>query len=336
MFADPPRIVFFGMDSPFSSGLLQALIHAKLKPVLVVDGVAPNKRRRSATVSHYPVTNGPVNGFLKMIRLRADHQIPQQNKHAVNLVKVAHEAGIDALVCSDPNVLRVRAKIQAIKADFFVVAVFHKILSPELIGLAKRGGLNVHPGYLPAQRGAAPLFWALKAGASRIGFAIHILEEAEDSGDIVADGEIEFTPGLHGQEILKQCAFATSPHLVRACRALWAGDLVRTKQSRIGVGRCPRPSYRDNLVDASKTAEQVYIFVCGCVGAYPIFVECGGDRFFIGSAERYSMTEELPCEFLLSGDKLLLACAPGVVELQLRPNGGAVFSAEYRHNAQDR
>ncbi len=40
------------------------------------------------------------------------------------------------------------------------------------------------------------------------------------------------------------------------------------------------------------------------------------------------MGARLPSEYVVSGDALLLRCADGVVELELKPEG-AIFSATY-------
>jgi len=329
-----PKIVFFGIDSLFSGILLQALVRSELKPLLVVDGIEHPQHRRSAIFRNYPCQIHGLTKIGRSLGLNRAHKPTDKSTSDANLVELAHAANIDALVVSDVDALRFRAKIQSLQPDFFVVAGFPSLLSSNVLALAGREGLNVHPGKLPSQRGPAPLFWALKSGASHIAYTVHILDDGEDTGDIVGEGDFELQPGLHGRDIHKQCALAASPHLVRSARALWAGDLVRTKQSRIGVARCPRPEYRDNLLDPTISAEQVYSFVCACIDAYPIFAECGGDRFFIKAAHGYSMDDDLPCEFMLSGDELLLRCQPGVVRLSLKPNGGAVFSSEYREKPQ--
>lgn len=76
------------------------------------------------------------------------------------------------------------------------------------------------------------------------------------------------------------------------------------------------------------SAEAVYTFVAGCAGSYPVFVECGGDRFFVESAVSFDPSAALAFEYFLSGDRLILRCKPGVVELALKPEG-TLFTAEY-------
>ena len=254
---------------------------------------------------------------------------PTGGQEQIRLFQKAHELGIDALVTSDAHSVRTRARLYEQDADIFVVAGFHQLLSNEVLGLAKYDGINVHPGKLPEQRGPAPLFWTLKKGDPEVHFTVHILNSGEDAGDIISAGHTHYPAGEPGRDILKRVGQMAAPHLIRAIRGVISGDVVRTAQNDFLASRCPRPKYRDFLVDVTKSAEEVFRFIGGCAGAYPIFAECGGDRFFVAKALSFSLDERLPCEFYLSGDRLLLQCEPGIIELGLKTDGGAVFSSEY-------
>lgn len=314
------RIVFFGMDGSFSTIPLTALCRAGLPPVLVVHGVGKETWRRGEIVERHPAV--PDRGWLARRRASPDAAVEHP------LVPAAQALGIDSIRVSDAGAVRARAHILEAKADAFVIAGFPKLLPPSALKLARFGGLNVHPGALPAERGPAPLFWALKAGQDRIRITIHVVDAGEDSGDIVATASHDVEPGADAQAILAGCATSAVPHLIRSVRSLIAGDLVRTRQSRIGAGRCPRPKFRDGLLDPTQSARAVYTFVAACARWYSLFAECGGDRFFIEAAISYDDRASIGFEYALTGDRLVLQCRPGVVELRLRPEG-ALFSAEY-------
>jgi methionyl-tRNA formyltransferase len=172
------------------------------------------------------------------------------------------------------------------------------------------------------------VFWALREGRTELGFAIHILEEGEDRGDLVASGRYQIEPGTEIQEVYRRCAQAAAPQLLRAVRGCRAGELVRTPQPKEGAGRCPRPTFRDGRIEPGRPAEQVFGFVAGCAKDFSLFVEIAGDRFFVKRARSFDPRRTLPSEYVLDGETLFLACDPGVVVLELKP-GGALFSAEY-------
>jgi methionyl-tRNA formyltransferase len=311
------RLVFFGVDGPFSTIPLDALARTDLKPSLVVHGLE-NAHRLRPIVEHLRARPGLL-----------ERLVPKSGGgSAGGLAAEAHRRGIDVVRTDDANCAAVRSQIEKAAPVAFVVAGFPHLLSRELIALFPRGGLNVHPGRLPEERGAAPLFWALKAGRDRIGWTIHVVDEGEDSGDVVASGELELERGTDGQQILRRCAEAALPSLIKSLRGLIDGDLVRMPQAEERAGRCPRPQFRDGRIDPGKTAEEVFTFVGGCAASYSVFAECGGDRFFIKRALSYDMGASLAFEYVLTGDRLLLRCAPGIVELELKEEG-AIFTATY-------
>jgi methionyl-tRNA formyltransferase len=331
------RIVFFGMNGGFSTTSLAALAGAQLKPALVVRGVAAVTGARSARVDY----ESAQPSWLDRLRARfskseAGVEAPPAVEeiaagavaHEIDLARAAHVLGVDVVTTSDANAVRVRAQIAKAEPDALVVAGFPHLLSKDVLALPKRGGVNLHPGKLPEERGPSPLFWALRNGRTSVTFTVHMLDAGEDSGDIISSGEVRFEPGADGEEVLVACARAASPHLVRAVRGLLEGDLIRMPQAKERAGRCPRPTFRDGLIDAGRTAREVYTFVAGCARTHSVFAECGGDRFFVARAVSYDEQGTLPCEYVLTGDRLLLRCTPGVVELELKVQG-AIFSAEY-------
>ena len=316
-----PSVVFFGMNGPFSTTILRALSAAQLAPVLVVEGLEKEKGSRGPKVSFVRARPGFFGRIFS--RQKLDPNALVVTEAGDRLADVCLQLGIDLVRTDDPAALRVRARIHAVEPETFVVAGFPCLLPPLVLDLARRGGLNLHPGRLPEERGPSPLFWALKAGRKQIGWTVHVLDEGEDTGDIVATGEIELVPGMDGQAILKRCAQAAAPELVRAVRGLLAGDLVRIRQPKEGARR-PRPKLADGQIDPEASALDVYTFVAACGRSYSVFVESGGDRFYVRRAVSYDLEATLPSEYVLSGDQLLLRCNPGIVELELAPDG-AIF-----------
>lgn len=316
------RIVFLGLDGAFSTVILRALAYGGLRPWLVVQGLERKQAGARPVLRVHSSQPSLLDRFTQKLRPLEAPRV----KHS--LLEVARSLDIDLIQTQDVNTPRVQGLLAKLKPDALVVAGFTHLLSGRVLKSARFGGLNLHPGRLPAERGPSPLFWALKAGRTTVGYSLHVLNEREDAGDIVAEGELSFLPGTDGQEILKMCAEAAAPLVVRGLRGMLAGDLVRVPQRREGVGRAPRPKFRDGKIEVDRSAEAVFTFVGGCAKSYSLFAECGGDRFFIRRAVSFDSEGRLDFEYALMGDRLLLRCAPGVVELELKEEG-ALFSAEY-------
>ena len=76
-------------------------------------------------------------------------------------------------------------QLREYQAELFVVVAYGQILSPELLGLAKYGAINVHGSILPAYRGAAPIHWAIIAGEKITGVTTMLMNEGLDTGDML-------------------------------------------------------------------------------------------------------------------------------------------------------
>lgn len=320
------RLIYFGLPGGFSTTPLRALANAGYPPMLVVAGAPPVKALRAPVQVHVARP-----GLLARLQARRQSAQPEAGPH--DLVKCAHELGIDVLETPNANSPRVLSQLERLRPDAFVIAGFNHLLSRRALAIPTRGGLNLHPGALPEERGAAPLFWALKDGRTSIRWTIHVLDEGEDSGDVVQSGAVDFEPGLDGQAVLTQVATDAALPLVRAVRALMAGDLVRMPQPETQAERKRRPTFQDGRLDTRRTAREVYTFVAGCARSHSIWAECAGDRFFIRRALGFDPDAKPDFEWFLTGSRLLLRCAEGMVELELKAQG-ALFSAEYEEEEE--
>ena len=324
-----PRIVFFGLAGHFAGRPLRTMAASGLAPVLVIEGLENLEKKRLRDDSRrYPVPSGKTPSWQKPLKRIAPALLQKLTPNQTGLVHEAHRLGIEAVRTRNANGPRVRNWLHTLKPELFVICGFPHLLAPSILKLASKGGLNLHPGKLPAERGPAPLFWALKAGRNTFHWTIHLLTEKEDAGDIISSGEFNANPGTRGLAILDELATAASYPLVRAIRDLLSGEIIRTPQPEPENLRAPRPRFRDGRIDASRRAQEVYTFVAGCAGRYPLFVESAGDRYFVEDAVSYDEGGQLAFEYALMGDRLLLRCSPGVVELRLRPDG-AIFAPDY-------
>jgi phosphoribosylglycinamide formyltransferase-1 len=72
---------------------------------------------------------------------------------------------------------------------FVVSAGFMKLLGPRVLG--SHVVLNTHPALLPAFPGAHAVRDALRAGVSRTGCTVHVVDAGVDTGPVIARAEVE-------------------------------------------------------------------------------------------------------------------------------------------------
>lgn len=80
--------------------------------------------------------------------------------------------------------------------EAIVVCDYGKLLPAEILDIAPRGTVNIHPSLLPRWRGAAPIARALWAGDTTTGVCIMQVNEQLDAGDILAQVTVPIPPDV--------------------------------------------------------------------------------------------------------------------------------------------
>ena len=74
------------------------------------------------------------------------------------------------------------------------------ILKKEVIESVKHGFVNLHPSYLPYNRGKHPYYWSIVEGTPA-GVTLHFIKPGIDDGDILFQQEIETSITTTGEEL---------------------------------------------------------------------------------------------------------------------------------------
>jgi methionyl-tRNA formyltransferase len=85
-------------------------------------------------------------------------------------------------------------RLREVGAEAMALAAFAALVPTNILELAPRGILNVHPSLLPRWRGAAPIQSALLAGDTETGVSIIRLVKALDAGPILLQDRVPITP----------------------------------------------------------------------------------------------------------------------------------------------
>ena len=105
---------------------------------------------------------------------------------ATPLKRLCASLSIPAMGIDDVNDSQVAQAVRQAAPDVIVTFHFDQVLSGATIGLARLGGINVHPALLPRHRGPVPTIHALADGDRAFGVTLHRLAPAIDAGAILA------------------------------------------------------------------------------------------------------------------------------------------------------
>jgi len=100
----------------------------------------------------------------------------------------------------DANSLEFRAVLKASPPDLVFLAWWPSIVKKESIALARRGWVNMHPSFLPYNRGKHPYYWAVVEGTP-FGATLHFIDEGVDTGPVLFQKQIPVGPSDTGESL---------------------------------------------------------------------------------------------------------------------------------------
>lgn len=125
---------------------------------------------------------------------------PDKRKYGEEIIAAADFDGTPLIYgdsLRDPETLR---RIQSLEPDLGLSVFFGYILKQELLDLLPSGCINLHPAYLPYNRGAHPNVWSIVEG-SPAGATIHYVDAGVDTGDIISQKRVDVAPSDTGESL---------------------------------------------------------------------------------------------------------------------------------------
>jgi methionyl-tRNA formyltransferase len=233
--------------------------------------------------------------------------------------KAAEEAGIDRIL--QPEDVRDPAFADAvaeIEPDVIAVVAF-KILPPEVFTQAEKGAFNLHGSLLPKYRGAAPINWAIMNGETETGVTTFFLEPSVDTGDIILQRSMEVGRDETAGSVHDRMKELGGEAVVETVRRIDEGTVEARPQNDAEATPAPKIHTEDCEIPWSKPAEDVHNHVRG-LSPYPgAWTEHEGTRLKVyrsGRTDDPGPAEAAPGEVLEAGDRLVVACGEGAVELR--------------------
>ena len=146
---------------------------------------------------------------------------------------------LDAVDLPDSHIFRanrlqepgVTDQIQRLEPDIGVSVLFGYILKAELLNIFERGCVNLHPAYLPYNRGAYPNVWSL-IDETPAGVTLHRIDEKIDTGDILARRRVEKRITDTGRSLYRRLEQASLDLFKEAWPALKVGSLTAIAQHK--------------------------------------------------------------------------------------------------------
>ncbi len=170
---------------------------------------------------------------------------------------LAVERGIPVLQPEKINSVEGVAALRELKPDLLVVAAYGQILSGEVLGSARLGGINVHASLLPKYRGAAPVAWAIYHGDTETGVTIIRMTKGLDAGDMLAQEKLAIGPDETAGELEARLAPLGAKLAMQVIDHLSTGPVTGEKQDKALVTKAPKLKKENGLIDWTRPAQAV-------------------------------------------------------------------------------
>ncbi|AUC14174.1 hypothetical protein BTO06_02975 [Tenacibaculum sp. SZ-18] len=112
-----------------------------------------------------------------------------QQSHANELIKLSGLSRDKIFKGKEVNYDEIVQNINSLNVDYIIGIHFPYIISNKLLNVPKIGFLNLHPAYLPFNKGWHTPSWAIIDGTP-YGATLHFMSEKLDAGDIILQEEI--------------------------------------------------------------------------------------------------------------------------------------------------
>jgi methionyl-tRNA formyltransferase len=93
--------------------------------------------------------------------------------------------------------------LKELAPDYIICVHFPYIFPPEVLSVPKQGVLNLHPAYLPWNRGWHTPTWAIWEGTP-YGATLHFMSEEVDAGDIIHQKKVRILPDDTADSLYKR------------------------------------------------------------------------------------------------------------------------------------
>src|ERR1700729_3930938 len=172
--------------------------------------------------------------------------------------RAALERGIAVDQPENVNAPESLERLRALSPDLLVTAAYGQILSAELLGIPRLGGINLHGSILPAYRGAAPVARAIERGERETGVTVIRMTPRIDAGGMIAVARTPIDPDETAGALEARLAELGAPLIAEAVAALEAGTVRILPQEKTLVTKAPKLRKEDGLIDWSKPAQAVH------------------------------------------------------------------------------
>ncbi|HMI80101.1 MAG TPA: methionyl-tRNA formyltransferase [Ferruginibacter sp.] len=157
--------------------------------------------------------------------------------------------------------------LSSCKPDLVVVIGWYHMITGQL--LSQYVFTGIHASLLPDYSGGAPLVWAIINGEEKTGVTYFYFDEGVDSGDIIAQEEIEISNTDTIKEVYKKAELGAKEILKKYLPLMAIGKAPRIKQDPEKRRIFPQRKPSDGEIDWNWDSKRIQDFIRAQTKPYP-------------------------------------------------------------------
>jgi methionyl-tRNA formyltransferase len=219
--------------------------------------------------------------------------------------------------------------IHGFAPDGLLLAAYGQLIPADLLAVAPRQPLNVHPSLLPRHRGAAPVASTILSGDEHAGVSLMVMTPDLDAGPIVA----AWPASLKGRETtpeLEARLADLAAEVVPGQLARWAAGPIESTPQDESQATLIRPFTRgDGWIDGRRSAVEIDRQVRALQPWPGAWTTVDGRRLHVRRAHPEDGMDDVPIGVVLPGDHPRVACGVGALALDVvQPEGRPAMAAD--------
>lgn len=208
----------------------------------------------------------------------------ERAKYKNEMIAVSSLASTQIFDGSGINQPEIAERIKAMQPDIILSVLFGYRLGSEILNIPPRGCVNLHPAYLPFNRGAYPNVWAI-IDETPAGVTMHYMDEKFDTGDIIAQKEVPAYFHDTGESLYHRLEKECLELFVKVWPGIISGSCKRVTQPSKGTSHNKKDIEKIDRIDLDKNYNaRELINILRARTFYPYegaFVEVEGKKIFL-------------------------------------------------------
>jgi len=175
--------------------------------------------------------------------------------------EAASAKGLHLMQPEDINSYESLRELRALSPDVIVVVAYGQKLGNELLGLARRTCVNIHPSLLPKYRGPAPVARALMNGETITGVCVLKVVEKMDAGAILGVTRVDVPLDATTPEMEAKLSQVGADLLLEVLDAVAADKSIELPQDERDATYARKFEKGDGRIDWRKPGFKIHNFV---------------------------------------------------------------------------